>query len=215
MASDFHIIGYIRKVEDMINTIVFDVGMVLANFKWQEYIEEFQFTKEAREAVTKAMRLSKEWEEFDRSLLSDEEILQSFVKNAPEYEKEITLAFHNIGNAIVTYEYTKPWIKELKEKGLKIYILSNYPQKIYDLSRKQLDFIEACDGALFSFEVNKIKPEAEIFHELMDKFHIKPEEAVFLDDNENNIEAAKILGFQTIHFTSQEKAIEELNKIFK
>lgn len=199
----------------MIKTIVFDVGMVLANFRWQEYIEEFNYSSEANEAISNAMVLSDEWGEFDRSLLTDEEILDLFIKNAPQYENEIKQVFENIGNAIVTYEYTKDWIRELKNKGYKIYILSNYPKKTYDLTRKQLDFVDNCDGALFSFEVKLIKPEAEIFNSLMSKYKIKSEETVFLDDNINNIEAAQKLGFKTIHFSSQDKAVEELNKIFR
>ncbi|PXV89476.1 putative hydrolase of the HAD superfamily [Lachnotalea glycerini] len=199
----------------MINTIIFDLGMVLVNFRWHDFIEEFDFTKEVKEAVSKAMVQSKEWNEFDRSLLSDEEILSSFIRNAPEYEKEIAEVFQNIGNTVATYDYTKPWIQELKKKGYKIYILSNYPRRTYDLSKKQLDFLEVCDGALFSFEVKKIKPEEEIFHLLLDKYNIKSEEAVFLDDNINNIEAAQKLGIHSIHFTTRDNAVQELNKIFR
>lgn len=198
----------------MINTIIFDVGMVLVHFRWKEYMEEFNFPEHVKNKVIRATFLSKEWNEFDRSLLSDDEIIQSFIKNAPAYEKEIRQVMQNLGNSIVTYDYTKTWIKELKEAGFRIFILSNYARWTYELTRKQLDFLKACDGALFSFEVNKIKPEAEIFHILTKRFDIDPEKAVFLDDNRNNIEAAKALGFATILFTSQNKAVEELEKLF-
>jgi putative hydrolase of the HAD superfamily len=104
---------------------------------------------------------------------------------------------------------------QLKEKGYKIYILSNYPKKTYDLTRKQLEFINDCDGALFSFEIKKIKPDPDIFISLMNKYNFNATEAVFLDDNINNIEAAQKLGFKTIHFTSRERALEELNKFFR
>lgn len=199
----------------MINTIIFDVGMVLVNFRWKEYMEEFDFSEHVKNEVIQATFKSKEWNEFDRSLLTDDEIIQSFIHNAPDYEKEIRQVIENLGNVIVTYDYTKSWIKELKDAGFRIFILSNYARMTYELTRKQLDFLEACDGALFSFEVNKIKPEAEIFHILTKRFDIEPEKAVFLDDNKDNIEAAKSLGFSTIHFTSKKKAEEELEKLFQ
>jgi putative hydrolase of the HAD superfamily len=199
----------------MINTIVFDIGMVLADFRWKAYLEEFSYSKEVFDKVANAMFLSEEWQEFDRSLLSDEEILQTFIKSAPDCENEITQVFENIGNAVATYDYTKAWISELKEKGYKIYILSNYPKKTYDLTRKQLEFINDFDGALFSFEIKKIKPDPDIFISLMNKYNFNATEAVFLDDNINNIEAAQKLGFKTIHFTSRERALEELNKFFR
>lgn len=199
----------------MINTIIFDVGMVLVDFRWKEYLKEFSFSPEEEAAVSKATFLSDEWNEFDRSLLSDEEIVRSFIQKAPEYEVQIRKVVDNIGDAIVTYDYTKPWIKELKEKELRIYILSNYPRKTYHLTTKQLDFLQLCDGALFSFEVNKIKPEPEIFQILSNRFAIHPEEAIFLDDNKKNIEMAQKLGFHTILFTTKDKAEEELNSFFK
>lgn len=197
----------------MIDTIIFDVGMVLVNFRWREYMEEFNYPDNVKEAVIKATFHSEEWNEFDRSLLSDEEIINSFIKNAPEFEVQIREVIENVGNTIVTYDYTKPWIKELKDAGFRIFILSNYSRKTYELTRKQLDFLEECDGALFSFEVNKIKPETEIFQILTKRFDINPKQAVFLDDNRNNIEAARNLGFATIHFTSRERALEELSKL--
>lgn len=198
----------------MIDTIIFDVGMVLVNFRWKEYMEEFKFPEHVKNQVIHATFQSKEWNEFDRSLLSDDEIINSFIRNAPNYESEIRNVIQNLDKAIVTYDYTKAWIKELKEAGFHIYVLSNYPRWTYDLTRRQLDFIEACDGALFSFEVNKIKPEKEIFHLLMTRFNIEPDKAVFLDDNKDNIEVAKELGFSTIHFTSHKNAVEELKTLF-
>jgi putative hydrolase of the HAD superfamily len=84
----------------MINTIVFDIGMVLADFRWKAYLEEFSYSKEVFDKVANAMFLSEEWQEFDRSLLSDEEILQTFIKSAPDCENEITQVFENIGNAV-------------------------------------------------------------------------------------------------------------------
>lgn len=199
---------------ELINTIIFDVGMVLVHFRWKEYMEEFNFPEHVKNEVIRATFQSKEWNEFDRSLRSDDEIIQSFIQNAPDYENEIRQVVQNLGNTIVTYDYTKSWIKKLKEKGYRIYILSNYARWTYKLTKKQLDFLKACDGALFSFEVNKIKPEAEIFHILTKRFDINPKTAVFLDDNMDNIEAAKALGFSTIHFSSQKKAVEELEKLF-
>lgn len=187
--------------------------MVLVDFRWKDYIEAFHFPDEVKEAVIKATVLSDEWNEFDRSVLTDEEMIDSFVKNAPDYEREIRKVIENIGDAIVTFDYAKPWINELKDKGYRVYILSNYARKTYELTRKQLDFVNDCDGAVFSFQVNKIKPEEEIFHILAKRYQFKPCEAVFIDDNINNIEAANGLGFHTIHFTTREKAVEELAKI--
>lgn len=197
----------------MIKNVIFDVGMVLVDFKWREYLKTFNFTEEIYNKVANAMFLSKEWNEYDRSILSDEETVKSFIKNAPDVEKEIREVFKNVGNAIITFEYSSAWINELKNKDYKVYILSNYARRTYELTKKQLSFVKLCDGAVFSFEINKIKPETEIFYELIRRYNIKPEDSVFLDDNINNVKAAVKLGFNVINFIGKEQAVNELKRL--
>ena len=54
----------------------------------------------------------------------------------------------------------------MKNKGYRVYILSNYSHYTYENTKEALSFLEDVDGALFSFEVHQIKPEAEIYRSL-------------------------------------------------
>lgn len=47
---------------------------------------------------------------------------------------------------------------------------------------------------MFSFEVKQIKPEPEIYHSLLERFHLRAEECVFLDDRQNNVDGAIACG---------------------
>ena len=58
-----------------------------------------------------------------------------------------------------------------------------------------------------------IKPDERAFLRLMEKYEIRPEEAVFLDDTRENILAAERLGIRGILFCSQEQAKEELRSL--
>ena len=60
----------------MIRNIVFDVGNVLVEYSWERMLQALHITGEAYDAVAKATVLSPMWNELDRSLVSDEEILQ-------------------------------------------------------------------------------------------------------------------------------------------
>ena len=194
----------------MINAIIFDVGMVLAEFCWKEYLESFGFKKEINERIANATVLTDTWNQFDRSEKSDDELLNDFISYEPSLKKEITMFFEQIGKSIRTYEDSNEWVKSLKKRGYKIYILSNYAEKTYIQSKENLTFLDYVDGALFSFQEKVIKPEPKIYQLLLERYQINPEHAVFLDDVVKNLEEAKRQGLHTIHVTNREKAKREL-----
>lgn len=197
----------------MIRNIIFDVGNVLVEYSWERMLKALNITGEAYNAVAKATALSPMWNELDRSLLRDEEILQRFIGNAPEYEREIRLVWDNIPESIHCYPYSVSWVKKWKKKGYKTYILSNYSKRAFEMTRQELPFMEDMDGSIFSFEVKLVKPEPEIYQALFEKYQLKPEECVFMDDNEKNVIAARKAGMHAIWFRSKEQAELELGKI--
>lgn len=197
----------------MIKNIVFDVGKVLVDFDWQGFMDTLVFSPEVYEKVANATVLSELWNEFDRSRMSDEEILEGFLDKAPDCEMEIMRFWNNMGNCIKQYDYATPWIQSLQKKGYRVYLLSNYSRRMYFQSIEELSFVEEVDGAIFSYEVQAIKPEPEIYEALLKKYDLNPTECVFLDDNRNNIIAANQLGMATIHFHTKSQAEEELKSL--
>ena len=147
----------------MIKNIIFDVGMVLVNWDPHAAFQELGFDEKTEEAVGNATVYSDAWNESDRSVLDAEEQLAVFVQNAPEYEKEICLFWENVARAIYQYDYSRAWIRELKQKGYHVYILSNYGKWTYEHTAEALSFLSDVDGQVFSFEVHQIKPEPEIY----------------------------------------------------
>ena len=69
------------------------------------------------------------------------------------------------------------------------------------------------DGVLFSYACGLIKPDPEIYRLLFKTFDIRPERAVFLDDNRDNILAAEREGLHAILFTDYSQASEQLEAI--
>lgn len=194
----------------MIKNIIFDVGKVLVEWAPEEAMRKLGMDDAAVQAVADATVRSKAWDACDRSAKSSEEILADLVAGAPEYEKEICLFWENVGMAIWQYDYVKEWMRALKEKGYRLYILSNYGEWAYDHTREALSFLTDVDGALFSFQVKQIKPEPGIYQSLLKKYDLIPEECVFMDDHAENIEAAHEQGFEGFVFTTYEDAVEKL-----
>lgn len=197
----------------MITTIIFDIGNVLVDFCWEEYLYSFHFTPDIREKVAKATVLSDAWNEFDRGGSREEALIEGFVRNAPEVEKEIRLFCRDIHDMLRRRESTIPWIKELKSKGRKVYYLSNFSEKAARECAHVLDFVPYTDGGILSYEEKMIKPNPEIYELLINRYGLIPEECLFFDDREDNCQMARKLGMEAVRFTTRQKAIEELKRL--
>ena len=198
----------------MINTVIFDMGNVLVNFRWEALYKEMGLTGERFERMADATVRDPVWNQFDLGIWTDEMIREAFVERAPELEDKINEFFYDrFPDLLRKFDYTDEWIDSLKKKGYRIYILSNFSEKALREAASELDYIDKADGAVISYTVNLIKPDPEIYKCLMNRYDIVPDEAVFVDDNPDNIEAAKKLGFHTVLFKGKEDADRELEKL--
>lgn len=201
-----------ERTMKMIKNIIFDVGKVLVEFDWESAFHKLGIEGEAFEVVADATVRSTDWNEYDRSSMSDEEQLRYFIAKAPAYEKEIRLFWENVGLPIWQYDYSMGLVKELRSQGYHTYILSNYARHTYECTREALSFEREMDGVVFSYEVGSIKPEPEIYRILLERYDLVPEECVFLDDKPENLKAAAQFGIHTIQFTTLDAIKDELEK---
>lgn len=186
----------------MIDTIIFDIGKVLVEWNWQDYLKSFGYEEEKTKKLAEAVFLSEYWIETDRGVWTDEEILSKFVEKAPEYEEEVCKLWDGMESCIKVYDYTKPWIKELKEQGYKVYYLSNYGKTLREMTKQELEFTKDCDGGIFSYEIKKVKPDIEIYRYFLEKFDLVPENCIFIDDRLENVQGAEQAGIHGIVFTT-------------
>ena len=82
-----------------------------------------------------------------------------------------------------------------------IYLLSNNNKETANYLRK-LDFYQDISGDVYSCDYNVIKPNIEIYNILLNKFNLIPQECLFIDDNQSNIETALKLGFKAINYNT-------------
>lgn len=197
----------------MIKSIIFDIGNVLVDFNWKDYLNSFPYSNATKEIIAKAMFLSPEWNELDRGLLSYEELITAFTKNSPEHNLEIRSVFETVGKCIHQFDYAIPWIKVLKKSKMNVYVLSNYGEHMYNQTIEQLSFLQYTDGGILSYRDRVIKPDPFIYELLLTRYNIEPKESVFLDDNLTNVQAAMAFGISGIHFTSYKNALKELEEL--
>ena len=94
---------------------------------------------------------------------------------------------------------------ETLHKSYKIYMLSNTNSIMWnsvisdEFKKAGHDINYYFDGVVTSFEAKCVKPDAKIFNSVVENFNIKPEETIFFDDSQANIDAAAALGFKTAY----------------
>ena len=200
----------------MIKNIVFDVGKVLVSYEPDLYMEHILgFDKRTRDAVNAAMFQNPLWEESDRGALSTEELIRGFMNQNPFYEKEILEAHRNVGKCIELFPYVIEWMTDLKKRGYHLYILSNYAEYTFEQTKEKMALLPFMDGTVFSYECKWIKPEKEIYEYICSKYQLKPEECVFLDDRQLNVEGAQKAGWKGIVFENYQQARGDLNQLLE
>lgn len=196
----------------MINTVIFDIGMVLVYFRWRELFADLGFEGEKFQKIADATVKNPWWNEFDKGQMTVQEIIEKYAEKAPEYKADIAKIFEHAGEWIEIYDYSVSWVRELKSKGYQVYVLSNWSEPLYEACKDtHLCFMKDMDGGVMSFREGMIKPSEEIYQLLCDRYKIDPKCAVFLDDNAANVEGAKAFGLNAIHFNNYEQAKRELD----
>ena len=197
----------------MIKNIIFDIGNVLTDFRWEGFLRDKGFDGEMFERIANASVRNPVWAEFDRGVWTDEQIINAFVEAAPELEKELHIAFDDIHGMVTPRDYAIPWLEELKSKGYHVWYLSNFGRKAEVECSECLNFLPVMEGGILSYKDKLIKPDKAIYQLLLDRYGLIAEECVFLDDTLANVEAAESIGIHGIHFLSKEQAEEELRKL--
>lgn len=183
--------------------VIFDLGNVLVKYDWKSYLKQFGFPEETGKALADAIFLSAAWEEGDAGLYDEKTWLLAFIANAPKYENEIRMVYDTLGGCISRFEYTLDLIQSFREKGYRIYYLSNYSGYLKDASWESLSFLETFDGGVFSYQEKCLKPDEQIYRILLERYHLNPEDALFLDDRAENVAAAQKLGMNGIVWTPE------------
>ncbi len=201
----------------MIANIVFDIGMVLADFCWYSYMtDELGFSEERARLFGEKIVLTEFWHQLDLGLKPEAEVIAEMKAQVPEFREEAELFFGNIIHIVRNYDYSRKWIESLKARGYRVYLLSNYPRGTFTLHHKKVfDFVDVTDGRVISGFERLTKPDRRIYELLCDRYGLKPDECVFIDDQEKNIEAAEKFGMKGIVFKSYEQANGELEEILR
>lgn len=192
-----------------IENIIFDFGGVLVDWNPRHlYKDHFQNENEMEHFLTHIC--TDEWnveQDRGRSLSEGTIMLQ---KKFPEFHSLIQFYYDKWETMLKSdIPETVALLHKLKKK-YKLYGLTNWSAETIPIAYKRFSFFKEFDGIVVSGEEKIIKPDKKIFHLLLDRYHLKAENSIFIDDNIHNIKAAEEIGLYAIHF---ENPIQLENKL--
>lgn len=196
----------------MIRNIVFDVGDVLVAFCWDDVARKLGFSEELVAKFRKNMIELPAWNEFDRGTVTEEQVLEAIRQAMPENEAELKLLWSHKQEFTREYPTSAPIIRHLKNKGYRVYLLSNYPKELRDAHWPSFSFTGLVDGIVVSADVRMVKPDVEIFEKLCELYGLNAGECLFVDDRDYNVEGARRAGMHGLVYEG-EKTIEKLRQM--
>jgi putative hydrolase of the HAD superfamily len=179
----------------MIRNIVFDMGQVLIAFRPDLLIDRLGVPQNRREELRREVFQSVAWVRLDRGTITEEEAVAAVCKHLSEdlHQYAHDLIYSWWERPLVPTEGMDALLAELKERGYKIYLLSNASTQLYQYFDR-IPGSQYFDGKIVSSDWKTIKPEREIYEILFREFALSPAECFFIDDLPTNVEAANRAG---------------------
>lgn len=177
----------------MIKNIIFDMGGVLIDYNPEKTLYSM-FDKETADILLKEIFRNPIWSDKDRGIIFPDEIIEQKKSVIPsEVYDKVHGMVENFYPYMPPFEKMYDFIKQLKENGYGIYLLSNASSDFHE-RRSGIPALSLFDGVLISADYKLLKPEKEIYLTLYEKFSLIPEECFFIDDVQKNIDGAKATG---------------------
>ncbi len=180
-------------------SIVFDFGNVIGKFDGHYIMEHFCSDESDIQFLSSVIYRS--WPELDKGTIDYDEYAASVLAEIPDRLQEAARSFFREWPRYVElFPETERFIRELKEKGASVYLLSNAPTYFAEWTA-DYPVLRLFDGIVFSAPIKMAKPAPEIYQYLFRTYDLRPEDCFFIDDLEANISAGKSLGMDGIVFS--------------
>ncbi len=189
--------------------IVFDIGNVLINDDVNKLLNKLiPEDKEVQDLISKYVFGAKEWQALNAGEITQNEAKKKIKKDIGlNYEEYVDYVFENWYKNLIKNEYMVKLAKGLKKLDWNVFILSNAQSEVRYFLYEEFGK-EFFDGIVISQEEKQMKPSREIFETLINRYKIKPEDSIFIDDSHKNVEVASEFGFSIIEYNGDNEKVK-------
>jgi 2-haloacid dehalogenase len=193
-------------------SVVFDVGNVLLRWDPRNLYRTI-FEDETRMEWFLSTVCTPEWNiEQDRGRDWDEAVA-SLVALHPDHEPQIR-AFHERWHETVsgTIEDNVALLAKLQRAGVPTYCITNFSGPKFIEAKARFPFLGSFRGVIVSGDERLLKPDPAIYELLLDRYGLEASKCVFIDDSAANVEGARAVGMQAIHYREPLNLEKELRR---
>lgn len=190
--------------------IIFDMGNVLINYGPEHFVDREDLSPADRALLLENIFHAPEWPMMDSGELNEPDMEARVLPRLPE-------RLHAVTRRLI-YSWERPMepipgmaelAAECKARGMGVYLLSN-------ASRRQPEYwpdipgSEHFDGAVISALVRQVKPGPGIYRTLLERYGLRPEDCLFIDDMQKNVDGALAVGMHAVRFTGDVEALRRV-----
>ncbi len=139
------------------------------------------------------------WRAFDAGSVTQHEVAEEIARLCGWSPNRVNSEIVRLGESLVESDPVVALIRALSDEGYALYVLSNMPREFYDRIRR-FDVFRFFDGVVVSCNEHCRKPDEAFFRILFERYGIRPQESLFVDDRAGNVSVARSLGMEAIRF---------------
>jgi len=199
-----------------IKYVIFDLGGVLLDWN-PEYLYEKVFKGDQEKMKWFLQNVcTPHWNMEQDAGRTFEEGTRILLKTFAEYESEIRLFFDRWEEMLRDeIKDTVRILNELKSLNkVKLYALTNWSSETFPIAKRRFNMLKSFEGIVVSGEEFTRKPYPQIYEITLKRFGLKPEHCLFIDDSLENVEGARKMGINGLHYhnpSQLKEALQQLN----
>ena len=192
-----------------IKNVIFDFGQVIIHFIPEIMVSPYVTDENDKKLICDVLFDRLYWDKLDKGTITNEEVLALVRTRLPERLWDVTdKIYYNWIYNVPEIDGMRELIVKLREKyGVGIYLLSNISNYFVE-HKDEFSIFTYFDKCIYSAPLGIVKPSHEIFDYLCKTCNINPAEAIFIDDNKNNIDSAIKFGLNGYIFDGDAKKLE-------
>ena len=192
----------------MLKNLVFDFGNVLVVFKPEEHLRKYVQNDEEAMELRNLIWESKPWKDADIGIGGRQETFERLCEMYPEKKELFREILFECSSWLVIPEEVKDVLHRLARAGYNLYYISNTNPMDYETMMSMHPILHELNGGLASYQERLLKPDPAIYQLLLDRYSLKADECLFVDDMSVNTEAAEKLGYHTLTLTTGAATLE-------
>ncbi|MBR5573910.1 MAG: HAD family phosphatase [Paludibacteraceae bacterium] len=198
---------------EKIKNVIFDFGCVLVYWNQHNLYDAYFGSSEKTDWFIQNI-CTVPWNNQTDMGVPIAQVVEEKIAEHPEWEKEIRMYWDEwdkmLGTAV---EGMEEWVRELKQAGYGVYGLTNWSAETFPIAQDRYPVFGLLNGIVISGVEKIAKPDLRLYQILLDRYELNANECVFIDDRQENVDAAEALGIKGIVFKSCEQAKKEFEAI--